>query len=196
MDAKIQLEKLQEKWHKNCLCSLKKLATQPVFGNGNPQAEIVFIGEAPGKEEDLQGKPFVGSAGKLLEQMLKSINLNRKDVYITNIVKYRPPNNRDPLPQEKEACIGWLYDELNFIKPKLIVFLGRHSFLYFFPNEKISQLHGKLLIKRIDNIPAKYFLPLYHPATALYNPSLKEVLLKDFKKIPLILRKIKLENNN
>jgi DNA polymerase len=107
------------------------------------------------------------------------------------MVKYRPPNNRDPLPEEKDACREWLIEELNFIKPKLIVFLGRHSMNDFFPLEKISSVHGKLLIKKFQKIETSYFLPLYHPAAALYNGGMRETLMKDFEKIPKILEKIK-----
>ncbi|OGI61171.1 hypothetical protein A2645_02195 [Candidatus Nomurabacteria bacterium RIFCSPHIGHO2_01_FULL_39_9] len=184
------LKNLNNKWFEKCPCKLKKIATQPVPGYGNPQSKIVFIGEAPGKQEDLLGKPFVGAAGKFLDEMLESIKLKREDIYITNIVKYRPPNNRDPLPEEKVDCIGWLYEELNFIKPKLIIFLGRHSMTYFFPNESISQVHGKLLIKKIPNLPTKYFFALYHPAAALYNGGMRETLIADFKKIPKVIEKI------
>jgi len=191
MDKKQQLKDLHENWSEKCKCELKKTATQPVPGDGNPEAEIVFIGEAPGKQEDLQGRPFVGAAGKFFNEMLGGIKMRREDIYITNIVKYRPPNNRDPEPAEKEDCIKWLYEELNLINPKLIVFLGRHSMMYFFPTEKISDVHGKLLVKKFKNIKTKHFLPLYHPAAALYNGSMRETLINDFKKIPLILKKIK-----
>lgn len=184
------LSEINEYWKDHCACELRKTATQAVCGDGNPHAAIVFIGEAPGKNEDEQGVPFVGAAGKFLGQMLESITMKREDIYITNIVKYRPPNNRDPEPAEKEACKDWLLEELNAIKPKLIVFLGRHSMTHFFPTEKISAVHGKLMIKRIEGIPTKYFLPLYHPAAALYNGGLREELLRDFKKIPLALKRL------
>lgn len=181
---------LQKKMHEACECTLKKTAIQPVFGHGNPNAEIVFIGEAPGKDEDLQGMPFVGRAGQFLNQMLESIKLERGDVYITNTVKYRPPNNRDPKPDEKKDCHEWLLAELNFIKPKLIVFLGRIAMSNFFPEVKISKVHGKLMVKEITNFPTKNFLVLYHPAAAMYNGSLRETLQNDFKKLPKILKKI------
>lgn len=184
------LQEIHEYWRERCTCELKKTATQAVFGDGNPSADVVFIGEAPGKNEDLEGRPFVGAAGKFLAEMLESIKMQRSDIYITNIVKYRPPNNRDPLPEEIEACKEWLYEELNSIKPKLIVFLGRHSMSHFFPSEKISVVHGKLLIKKIPGIETNHFLPLYHPAAALYNGSMRDVLINDFKKIPLALKKI------
>ena len=190
MSKSEELKKIHERWFADCKCELKKTATQPVPGNGNPKSEIVFIGEAPGKSEDEQGIPFVGAAGKFLAEMLESIGLKREEIYITNIVKYRPPNNRDPLPEEKDACREWLHEELNFINPKLIVFLGRHSMNDFFPTERISAIHGKLLIKKFANIKTKYFLPLYHPAAALYNGGMRETLTEDFKKIPKILEKI------
>jgi DNA polymerase len=181
---------LHQKWALENACSLKESATQPVFGDGNPDAAVVFIGEAPGKNEDIQGRPFVGAAGKFLAEMLESINMNRSDIYITNIVKYRPPNNRDPEPEEINACQEWLHEELSLIAPKLIVFLGRHSMNHYFPADKISKVHGKLLVKEIPGVPTKYFLPLYHPAAALYNGGMRAELLKDFKKIPLALKKI------
>ncbi|MFA5933621.1 MAG: uracil-DNA glycosylase [Candidatus Paceibacterota bacterium] len=206
MTKKVALDALNERWRDECKCGLKKTATQPVFGDGNPNAKIVFIGEAPGKKEDEIGKPFVGTAGKFLSEMLETIKMSRhastdgarhdfakSDIYITNIVKYRPPNNRDPEPKEKAECHDWLVEELNIIKPKLIIFLGRHSMNDFFPTEKISNIHGKLLIKKFPNISTKHFFPLYHPAAALYNGSMRKVLIADFKKIPLILKKISKE---
>ena len=191
MEKQEKLKELHASFEKNCACELKKVATQAVWGNGNADSQIIFIGEAPGKKEDEQGIPFIGSAGKFLEVMLKEIGMERSDIYITNIVKYRPPNNRDPLPEEKSACRQWLIEELNLINPKLIVFLGRHSMNDFFPNEKISQIHGKHLVKEFNHIECKNFLPLYHPAAALYNGGMREVLMDDFKKIPKVLKKIK-----
>lgn len=193
MEKAEELKKIHEGWFADCKCELKKTATQPVPGNGNPESKIVFIGEAPGKSEDEQGIPFVGAAGKFLAEMLEKIGMKREEIYITNIVKYRPPNNRDPLPEEKDACREWLHEELNFIKPELIVFLGRHSMNDFFPTERISSIHGKLLIKKFKNIETKHFLPLYHPASALYNGGMRETLMIDFKKIPKILEKIQKE---
>lgn len=185
-----ELLELHQAWANKCTCALRETATQAVFGDGNPSADVVFIGEAPGKNEDLGGKPFIGAAGKFLSEMLESIKMKREDIYITNIVKYRPPNNRDPLPEEKDQCKDWLHEELTAIKPKLVVFLGRHSMNHFFPDLKISDAHGKLIIKKIAGIPTSYFLPLYHPAAALYNGDLRQDLLNDFQKIPLALKKI------
>ncbi len=177
-------------WESHCPCALKK-STRAVYGSGSPEATIVFIGEAPGKKEEETGVPFVGAAGKFLDEMLASIRMKRADIYITNIVKYRPPNNRDPLPEEKEACKEWLHEELNSIAPTLIVFLGRHSMNHFFPELKISDAHGKLIKKHIAGIHTHYFLPLYHPAAALYNGGMRDELMNDFKKIPVAVEKIK-----
>jgi len=185
-----ELENLHKKWKEECQCELKNTATQAVPGDGSQSAKIVFIGEAPGRKEDELGRPFVGAAGKFLDEMLSFINLKRGEIYITNIVKYRPPNNRDPLPEEKSACRQWLLEELAIIKPLLIVFLGRHAMNNFFPNLQISEAHGKLLIRQFKGMSTKYFFPLYHPAAALYDGSMREVLMEDFKKIPKVLQKI------
>lgn len=173
------------------ICSeLRKGATQLVFSDGNPEAEIVFIGEAPGKNEDQQGLPFVGAAGKFLNEMLETIGLKREDVYITNIVKYRPPNNRDPEPDEKKAFWPYLVRQLDVIKPKLVVTLGRHSMEYFLPGLKISAVHGEP--KRITFGKRKQvIMPLFHPAAALYNGGLRQTLIDDFSRIPTIISKIK-----
>jgi uracil-DNA glycosylase len=184
MDKQKKLEELNNYWQENCQCELRKTATRAVLGQGNASSEIVFIGEAPGKKEDEEGVPFVGSAGKFLSELLDSIGLKREDIYITNIVKYRPPGNRDPEPKEKEDCNEWLINELKIISPKLIVFLGRHAMSRFFPELKISEVHGKLIIKKFPEFEEKlHFLPLYHPAAALYNGGMRETLIKDFKKI-------------
>lgn len=166
-------------------CPLYKEAKNPVPGEGNPKSEIMFIGEGPGEKEDLLGRPFVGAAGKFLEEMLGTLDLKREDVFIANIVKHRPPQNRDPLPQEKEACLPFLLRQIEIIKPVLICFLGRHSMEQFLPDLKISQVHGQP--KRYQN---QVYLPLYHPAAALYHASMKQELIQDFKKIPLVLKKI------
>lgn len=164
-------------------------ATQLVFGEGKPDADIVFIGEAPGKNEDIQGIPFVGASGRLLNEMLESIGLERDDVYITNIVKYRPPNNRDPLPTEKAAFLPYLVQQLQAINPKLIITLGRHSMDVLLPGLIISQVHGQPM-----RVKDHVYLPLFHPAAALYNGGLRQTLLDDFAQIPQILEK--LDRNN
>lgn len=171
-------------------------ATQLVMGDGNPDADVVFIGEAPGKNEDIEGKPFVGAAGRFLNEMLETIGWKRSDIYISNIVKYRPPNNRDPLPEEKAAFLPFLKEQLEIIKPKLIVTLGRHSMEVLLPGLKISQVHGQPKrikwnrIWRVGGNGAVVILPLFHPAAALYNGGMKQTLIDDFSKIPLILQKI------
>jgi uracil-DNA glycosylase family 4 len=181
---------------KNVCPELAKNAKQLVFGDGNPAASIVFIGEAPGKNEDLQGKPFVGAAGKFLNEMLEGIGLERKDVYITNIVKYRPPNNRDPLPEEKKAFLSYLQAQLEVIQPKLVVTLGRHSMNCFLPDLQISKIHGEAKRIRISmkrgesDILTLVILPLFHPAAALYNGSLRQTLIDDFARIPHIVERI------
>jgi DNA polymerase len=163
-------------------------ATQLVFGSGSPEAEIVFIGEAPGKNEDIKGQPFVGAAGKFLNEMLGLIGLEREDVYITNIVKYRPPKNRDPLPDEKKAFLPYLQMQIEIIQPKLIVTLGRHSMESMLPGLRISEVHGQP--KRLDG---QVYLPLFHPAAALYNGGLRQTLIDDFVRIPDIIKEI--QNN-
>jgi DNA polymerase len=193
MDKVEKLKVLNTKWLANCTCTLRATATQGVPGDGNANARVVFIGEAPGKQEDLGGRPFVGAAGKFLNEMLESIKMKREDIYITNIVKYRPPNNRDPLPEEIKACAAWLEEEIDLIEPELIVFLGRHAMSQFFPAEKISSAHGKVIVAK-KFAKCHFFLPLYHPAAALYNGSLREVLKDDFKKIPLALKMIAKKN--
>ena len=159
-------------------------------GEGNARAEVMFIGEGPGTNEDKEGRPFVGEAGRFLETMLASIGLKREEVYITNVVKCRPPNNRDPLDEEVRICTtNYLYDQIRNIKPRLIVTLGRHSMHQFFPQiRSISSVHGKAYKKG-----GQVYLILYHPAAALYQQNLKNTLKDDFKKIPSILRKIDAE---
>ncbi|MBU1149070.1 uracil-DNA glycosylase [Patescibacteria group bacterium] len=171
----------------NChKCALAQGRTKTVPGTGADKSEIMFIGEGPGKEEDKQGLPFVGSAGKFLDELLTTINLSRSDVYIGNIVKCRPPQNRDPLPEEVNTCFPYLQKQIAVIKPKLIVLLGRHSMYQFLPeNLKISQVHGQAFRRQ-----GQVYLPLYHPAAALYHGSLRDTIINDFKKIPLILKKV------
>jgi DNA polymerase len=162
---------------------LRAQATQLVMGDGNPSADIVFIGEAPGKNEDIQGKPFVGAAGKFLNVMLESAGMDRSDVYITNIVKYRPPNNRDPLPEEKRAFLPYLLKQLEIIQPKVVITLGRHSMEYFLPDLKIGQVHGQPKQVAFGNSKL-VIMPLFHPAAALYNGGLRQTLIDDFLKVP------------
>lgn len=180
------LNSIAEEVNKCQKCPLHQDRTKTVPGDGAERAEIIFIGEGPGKEEDKQGLPFVGSAGKFLDELLATINLSRSDVFIGNIVKCRPPQNRDPLPEEINTCFPYLQKQIEAIKPKLIVLLGRHSMYQFLPDDlKISQVHGQPY-RRHNQV----YLPLYHPAAALYHGSLRATIIQDFKKIPLILKKI------
>lgn len=174
---------------KNVCPDLAKTAQNLVMGDGNLDADIVFIGEAPGKNEDEQGLPFVGAAGKFLNEMLAAAGMDRSDVYITNIVKYRPPNNRDPLPEEKAAFWPYLLKQLQIINPKVVITLGRHSMEYFLPDLKIGQAHGQA--KRIQFGDHKIvIMPLFHPAAALYNGSLRQTLIDDFLKVPTVIKQI------
>lgn len=185
-----KLKKLNAKILACTKCSLRKNCIQVVCGAGNAEAKILFIGEAPGKKEDETGQPFVGASGKFLDEMLEIIKLNRNDIYIANIIKCRPPKNRDPLPEEIAHCWPWLLAQIKIIKPKLIVTLGKHSMQKFFPTLKISEAHGKIMQRTIENIGDQNFYPLYHPAVALYKRSMREVLFEDFKKIPKLVAKI------
>lgn len=163
-------------------CKLCERAN-PVLGEGNPNADIMFIGEAPGKREDELGRPFVGAAGKFLDELLASIGFKREDVYISNVVKYRPPENRDPTDEEKEQCMPWLQLEISLIKPKVIVPLGRHSLGHFFSKLTITNAHGKPQ-KLNDDITV---FPIYHPAAALHNGNLRQSLLDDFAALKAFL---------
>ena len=173
------LKELHEYYAVHNTCGLKELATQPVYEITPPSSGILFIGEAPGKNEDLQGRPFVGSAGKFLDELLKSIGYSREDVYVSNVVKYRPPNNREPQEDEKVACRVWQNAELLFVKPRVIVTLGRHALGRFVPDAGITASHGQSF-EHPTGIPV---FAMYHPAAALYNPNLRDVLKKDFKQL-------------
>lgn len=190
VDKQAQLAAVRRAIIEGNVCpDLAAQATNLVMGDGNVNADIVFIGEAPGKNEDEQGLPFVGAAGKFLNEMLAQAGMDRSDVYITNIVKYRPPNNRDPLPDEKKAFWPFLLKQLQIIEPKVVITLGRHSMEYFLPGMYISQIHGEA--KRIQFGDHKLVIvPLYHPAAALYNGSLRQTLIDDFLAVPEIIKKI------
>lgn len=159
----------------------------PVPGEGNPDAQIMFVGEAPGAKENETGRPFVGAAGKFLSEMLNSIGLEREDIFIANAIKYQPPGNRDPLPEEIALQLPFLIKQIAIIKPKLICFLGRHALHALLPEEvrPISILHGQLITEK-----GQAFLPLYHPAAALYNGGMRQTLLDDFAKIPAYMDQI------
>ncbi len=179
MDAPAELEALNQEILGCQRCDLWKSRVRAVPGEGNPRAKVMFIGEGPGYHEDRQGRPFVGPAGQFLNELLASIGLRREDVYITNIVKCRPPGNRDPLPEEVEACRPYLDRQLQLIRPKVVVCLGRHSMARFFPGEKISKVHGQA--RREGNT---LYVAMYHPAAALHQPALKPIVEQDFKKLP------------
>ena len=189
-DKKKLLEQIKADIKSSGICpDLAQEATNLVMGVGNPDTEIMFIGEAPGKNEDLQGKPFVGAAGKFLDEMLGLVGMKREDVYISNIVKYRPPNNRDPSSSEKKAFWPFLLREINAVRPKIVATLGRHSMEYFLPGMRISAIHGQP--KRIGLGGGKVvILPLFHPAAALYNSSMRETLISDFQAVPKIIELI------
>lgn len=163
-------------------CNLCKGRTKAVPGEGNANAKILFIGEGPGFHEDQQGRPFVGPAGQFLDELLNSINLRRADVFITNVVKCRPPNNRDPLPEEINACDNYLDRQIAAMNPQVIVTLGRYSMAKFFGSEKISVIHG-----RARKIDGRICIAMYHPAAGLHQASLKDIIRADFKKIPIVI---------
>ncbi len=179
-DQQAALDALQAEIIAQGVCpDLAASATQLVMGDGNPSADIVFIGEAPGKSEDEQGLPFVGAAGKFLNEMLEAAGLQRSDVYITNIVKYRPPNNRDPEPEEKREFWPYLMRQLEIIQPHVVITLGRHSGAAFIPDLRISRDHGQS--RKVKYHDSEFLvIPLYHPAAALYNGSMRQVLIDDF----------------
>jgi uracil-DNA glycosylase family 4 len=163
-------------------CDLSRSRNRAVPGEGPDDAEIIFVGEAPGFYEDQQGRPFVGPAGRLLEDLLSSIGLRRDQVYIGNVIKCRPPENRDPLPKEIEACRKWLERQIELIKPRIVVPLGRFSLAWFFPNESIGRMHGHARCR--DGI---YYLPMYHPAAALHAANMRRAIEEDFQKLPAVL---------
>lgn len=183
----MEFEKMK-KQAENCKkCDLWKTRTNVVFGDGPTNAEVMLIGEAPGFYEDREGKPFVGRAGKFLDELLKAANLKREEVYITNIVKCRPPNNRDPTDEEIKACYPYLDFQINHIKPRVIIALGRHASRVIFERYNleftgISREHGKP--REVSTLFGKIkIVPMYHPAAAIYNQSLKGVLIEDFKRV-------------
>ena len=163
-------------------CDIAKLRCQVVPGEGKENAEIMFIGEAPGWHEDQQGRPFVGQAGQYLDRLLASIDLKRQQVYIANVIKCRPPDNRDPLPTEIQNCQHWLDTQIELIKPKMIVTLGRYSMARYFPGKSISKIHGTA--QKRDGV---IYFAMYHPAAALHQQSLKTAIEADMLKIPKLL---------
>ena len=165
-------------------CDLCQTRTHAVPGEGPANAEVMFVGEAPGFYEDQQARPFVGPAGRFLDELIASAGLRRDQVYITNVIKCRPPDNRDPLPTEIEACRQHLQRQIELIKPRLIVTLGRYSLAWFFPRDAIGKVHGNLRLR--DGI---HILHMYHPAAALHAGNMRKVIEEDFRKIPEALEK-------
>src|SRR5580765_5238266 len=165
-------------------CALSQTRTQVVFGNGHPNADLMFVGEAPGFHEDQQGIPFVGQAGKLLDKLLAGIGLTRADVYVANTLKCRPPGNRDPLPDEKQKCEPWLFKQIELIRPKVIATLGNHATKQLTGKETgIARVHGQPQQAAYGSLTVAIF-PIYHPAAALYTPAMLKVLEQEFEPVP------------
>lgn len=183
MNKGAELAKIKQEMEEDAGLPLRN-GVNLVFGKGNPDTDVMFIGEAPGAKEDELREPFVGRAGKVLDKMFESIKMPRSEFYISNIVKHRPPENRDPLPHELDAYRPYLKREIQIIKPKIIATLGRFSMNYFMPDAKISQSHGKIF--KIKDV---LIYPLYHPAAALRATAVMEALEKDFKRLPHIIKK-------
>src|SRR3989440_6930306 len=182
-----RLEQLQQEASGCTRCRLAEGRTQVVFGVGNPDAELLFVGEAPGFHEDNQGVPFVGQAGKLLDKLLAGIGLTRADVYICNVLKCRPPGNRDPVPDEKEACEPYLFRQVELIRPKVIATLGNHATKQLSGKETgITRVHGQEQRLKVGSFDVLLY-PLYHPAAALYTPAMLTVLEQDFARLPELL---------
>ena len=178
-----ELEVLAAEVAKCTRCLLHQGRTRAVPGEGPEAADIMFIGEAPGFHEDQQGRPFVGAAGRFLEELLASIELKRTDVYIANVIKCRPPGNRDPLPEEMEACKPFLDRQIELVQPKIVVTLGRFSMARAFPKARISHIHGQP--RKIGGI---VYYPMYHPAAALHQPSLRRTVEDDMSRIPELIQ--------
>lgn len=183
-----ELERIAEEIRQCAKCPLRQGRTNAVPGEGGFAKGILFIGEAPGMNEDLQGRPFVGRAGELLNELLDSIGLAREDVFITNIVKCRPPNNRDPTPEEVRACSPFLERQIQILRPKIIVTLGRHAWRWIcehfgIPYERISKTHGRIFTTNTLFYGTITVMPMYHPAAAIYNKGLLPVLREDFKRL-------------
>lgn len=180
------LEQVAEAVRKCKKCGLCSDIKNYVPGEGSAKSGILFIGEGPGKDEDLQGRPFVGRSGQILRTLIREAGLKEEDVFIANVVKCRPPNNRDPLPEEIETCWPYLEAQIAILKPKIIATLGRHSMGRFLKDMTISNAHGRVFRAKNGQI----FLPLFHPAVACYSPTKLTVMRQDFLKIPKILEKI------
>ncbi len=190
-----QLRRLQERMEADSSLPLRAGATQLVFGEGNPDAALYFLGEAPGQAEDAQGRPFVGQAGRLLTRLLERSGIRREEVYISNLVRFRPPQNRPPTSAEIAAFSPYVDEELSIIQPVLIVTLGRFATMKFLPGEKMTRVHGLLKTVIWQGKPVHIF-PVYHPAAALRDPQIRLVLAEDFKKIPVLLGELLRQEND
>ena len=184
-DAARELEKLNRQIAVCQQCQLGQMRTRAVPGEGPPDAQIMFIGEAPGFHEDRQGRPFVGAAGKFLDELLASIGLKREDVFIGNVIKCRPPGNRDPRPDEISACRPYLDKQIELIRPRIIVTLGRFSMARYFPGASISRIHG-----RPKQSGGVIYYPMFHPAAALHQPRWRPMIEEDMKQIPKLLTEL------
>lgn len=194
MNKKDELEKLKKEMEEDKNLPLREGATRLVFGEGNPDAEIYFLGEGPGFHEDRLGRPFVGQAGKLLGRLIESIGFKREDVYISNVVRFRPPENRDPSLEEIEAFRPYVDREIEIVNPKLIVTLGRFSMGKFLLGAKISQVHGKSKVVQWQGRTV-VVVPMYHPAAALRSLDIMRQIREDFKIIPEMLKKTEIEKD-
>ncbi len=173
------------------LCPLARTRTHAVPGEGLLTAEVMFIGEAPGMNEDRQGRPFVGQAGQFLNELLAAAGLSRGDVYICNVLKCRPPNNRDPLPGEIDACRDYLDEQIELVDPLLIVTLGRFSMARWFPGQSISRIHGK-----VSEFGRRLVAPMYHPAAALHQQALRDTIIRDFQALPDVIERARKSRPN
>jgi uracil-DNA glycosylase family 4 len=194
----MEIEKLFEEIRKCRKCELWLTRKNAVPGEGNIKAEIMIVGEAPGRNEDEQGRPFVGKAGQLLNEILEGLGIRREEIFITNIVKCRPPNNRDPTEREKETCSPYLLKQIEIIKPKYIICLGRHSASFLMSKigmkfSSISEARGKEIEGKINGIEVKIIVT-YHPAAALYNPNLRSEIENDLKKLGRKVKKRSLDD--
>ena len=186
-DVKSQLEALRAQVEACTRCELHATRTRAVFGEGDPQAALMFVGEAPGYHEDQQGRPFVGAAGKTLEELLASIGLSREQVFIANVLKSRPPNNRDPRPEEISACEPWLWQQIALIRPSVICTLGNFATKLLSGDPTgITRVHGRPQLQVLGDQPVHLY-PIFHPAAALYTPSMMATLKEDFLRLPALL---------
>ena len=189
MSDEQKLEKLAKQIKVCTRCELHRSRTEAVPGEGPTHAEIMFIGEGPGASEDKQGRPFVGASGKFLDRLLEQASLTRTEVFITNVVKCRPPGNRDPLPDEIEVCTSnYLQHQIAIVNPSIIVTLGRHSMGLFFKGAKITQIHGQM-----RKVGERFVIAMFHPAAALHQQSLKSTIMEDFARLPELLKEARRE---